>query len=130
MASDRNCICGITDEHKLNGNLVFCATGDDVMPGNTFSVPCSPSGNEPATHWFCSWNRDAQGAAELEAMEAGTLPELPQGTAWGDVGLTEQEAQDAIDAMTVSVRVRGEPRYRATEHLADVLAAQGLQRIV
>lgn len=129
MASNCYCIGSISDAQVANGNLVFCAMGDDVVPGNTYSIPASPTGSAPATHWFFSWIRDVAGAAELDAMAAGNLPAIT-GT-WEDVGLTEATAQAAVDAMEVSVRVRPtDARWKPTEHLADVLSAMGLQRIL
>lgn len=88
--------------HKDNANLVCAAMG---LGPATFSVAASPTGNEPATHYF---GHDATQSPELAAIfaafpdNAGTLPEI-SGT-WGQDGLPSQGlARAACAAMQVSV---------------------------
>jgi hypothetical protein len=77
-----------------------------------FSVPLSPSGSEPATHYgLCAW---AQAPVAAAWMIAADLPPL-----------TNDQLAWLRSTLIISARTDGLP----SDHFADVLAANGLQRI-
>lgn len=45
---------------REKANLLACALGHDQMPGNTFAVPLSADGADPASHYGChTWAQES-----------------------------------------------------------------------
>lgn len=109
-------------QHKANA--VAVALGHDVPPGNTYSVPISPTGEAPATHFGChTWATDEF----VEAINAGktglSLPPAP----WDLVGLTEADVYEVCAASVMSVE---DNNAVPLLHCETALAQNGLQRIM
>lgn len=103
-------------------NRLSCALGHDVLPGNTFSVPLSADGSEPATHYGCRTAAKQEFVDILTSAGAGDLPEIE----WADFGLTVEDIAPVLEALIVDVR----PAEQAGGHFDEVLAANALMRLV
>lgn len=109
-----------TAEQKDAVNL--CLQMMQQGPDN-LSIPASPTGQEPATHYYGSYGGCPDEDAEMFLdLAAGNIPEsLP----WGEPGfLTIQEGADAMAAFVVDVK---EDEY--PNHETEVLSGLGIQRI-
>lgn len=107
---------------RETGNRLACALGHDVMPGDTFSVPLSTDGVDPATHYGCRTSAQVSFAEMLSAAAGGSLPQID----WSAYGLTVEDVQAVLAGLIADVRPTGE----AEGHFDDVLSAHGLARIV
>jgi len=96
--ADRSVIGIIIAAKRDDANAIFAAMGRGP---NTFSVPLSPTGNDPATHYgFNDESMDVELANIVAALpdNSGTLPEI-SGT-WGEGGLpSEGQARAACAVM-------------------------------
>lgn len=89
-----------------DANRLACAMGWDAapLPGRTFSLPLSPDGSEPATHWLCRFNASAAFVGTLQAAQGGAVPtDPPAGGVWSDYGLTLETVAVAIDAIEADI---------------------------
>ncbi len=102
-------------------NRLSCALGHDVLPGNTFSVPLSSDGSEPATHYGCRTAAKQEFVNILTSAGQGDLPDIE----WADYGLTVEDVAPVLAALIVDVRPAGE----ASGHFDEVAAANGLGRM-
>lgn len=103
-------------------NRLSCALGHDMLPGNTFSVPLSADGSEPATHYGCRTAAKQEFVDILTSAGTGDLPDI----AWADFGLTVEDIAPVLAALIVDVR----PAELASGHFDDVAEYSGLRRIV
>ncbi len=103
-------------------NRLSCALGHDVLPGNTFSVPLSSDGSEPATHYGCRTAVKQEFVDILTNAGAGDLPEIE----WADYGLTVEDIAPVLAALIVDVRSAGQ----ASGHFDDAAEDSDLRRIV
>lgn len=88
----------VPDALKAKANLLACALGHDALPGNTYSVPLSADGSEPATHWAChAWVQQSL-VEMLSGAGQGVLPPIP----WEDYGLTEADVYAVLAALVAS----------------------------
>lgn len=104
-------------------NRLSCALGHDVLPGNTFSVPLSSDGSEPATHYGCRTAAQQSFADLLTAAGGGTLPD---DIVWGDFGLRTEDVPPLLASLIADVRSAGQ----ADGHFGDVLAANNLAVVI
>ena len=102
--------------YREAGNALAVALGHDQPPGNTYSVPLSPTGQEPATHYGCH-TVATQGFVDM--IVAGKANQLPPGLPEGTANL--------IEALNYSVR---EATVEPAAHWAEMIAANGMQRII
>lgn len=102
-------------------NRLSCALGHDVLPGNTFSVPLSSDGSDPATHYGCRTAAKQEFVDILTSAGAGDLPDIE----WADYGLTVEDVAPLLAALIVDVRPAGE----ASGHFDEVIAGNGLVRM-
>jgi hypothetical protein len=112
-------ICPAADQ--LDANHLSCAMQYDAWPGNTFSVPLSPTGESPPTHYGCRGDSTQEFVAILADASDGTLPDAP----WGLFQLTPELVGGVLGRMIVSVL----PTDARSNHFEAVLAENGLQRI-
>lgn len=108
-------------ELQDTANRLSCALGHDMLPGNTFSVPLSADGSEPATHFGCRTAAKQEFIDILTSAGQGDLPEIE----WADFGLTIEEIAPVLAALIVDVR----PAEQASGHFDAVLAGNGLNRV-
>lgn len=99
-------------------NWLSCALGHDVLPGNTFSVPLSADGSEPATHFGCRTAAKQEFVGILTSAGQGDLPEIE----WADFGLTIEDIATVLAGLIVDVRSASE----VAGHFDEVLVANGL----
>jgi hypothetical protein len=105
-----------------DGNKLAVALGRDVWPGNTFSVPLSVDGTEPATHYGAlSAATDQTFIDTLNGATQGTLPDVD----WSEYELTETRVTKLIGALTTAVTDSSDPQ----QAWADALSAAGVQRV-
>ncbi len=102
-------------------NRLSCALGHDVLPGNTFSVPLSADGSEPATHYGCRTAAKQEFVDIISSAADGDLPEIE----WADFGLTVEDIAPVLAALIVDVR----PADQASGHFDAVAAGHGLVRV-
>lgn len=103
-------------------NRLSCALGHDVLPGNTFSVPLSEDGPEPATHYGCRTAAKQEFVDILTGAGAGDMPDAE----WADYGLTVEDIAPVLAALIVDVR----PAEQASGHFDEVAEDSDLRRIV
>lgn len=114
-----------TDADKPDGNRLAEAMGHCPKDSDAYTVPLSPTGEAPATHWLChSWCVPAF-AALLGGVAQGQLPEPEAGGTWEDYGLSYQRVGELMQAAIVSCIEGADP----VTHVAEVLDAVGLQRV-
>lgn len=112
-------ICPAALQEK--SNLLACALGHDVLPGNTFSVPLSADGNAPATHYGCHTVAQLSFVQMFQAAGQGQLPDI----VWGDFGLTEADVWEVLGELIVSPR----QDLSGREHFESVLSENSLTTI-
>jgi hypothetical protein len=115
----------IPDSHKAEANRLMCALDQDVLPGNTFSVPLSADGTLPATHWGA---RGVMLPSFSDMMEAAKASGNPPGRAYADFDLTIGQVKQVFDNLVISDSPQGD--MTGLEHFNAALAAAGLVRIV
>lgn len=103
-------------------NRLSCALGHDVLPGNTFSVPLSSDGSEPATHYGCRTAARQEFVDILASAGQGDLPEIE----WADFGLTIEDIAPVLAVLIVDVRSASE----VAGHFDEVLEASDLHLIL
>jgi hypothetical protein len=108
--------------HRDSGNAIAVALGHDVAPGNTYSVPLSADGVEPATHYGCRTWASPGFVAAIEIARNGVVPDgtAPQIAAMG-LSIRAQHPE-TLAALIADARETD----AAYEHWSDVLAAHGL----
>lgn len=103
---------------KDKADYLSCAIGHDDMPGNTFSVPLSADGSEPATHYGCRTTAKQEFIDIMTGAETGQLPDVD----WSEYNLTEQDITDILTQQILDVRDAGE----MSVHFGDVMETHGL----
>lgn len=98
----------IKAEHKAVADKVISAVTTSWAideQGTVFSAPLSPTGSEPATYFGVSNRASSYEEAQIIlALLEGILPELPEGTEWGEDGFpTEAEAIAACAPANMSI---------------------------
>ena len=106
---------------REKANRLSCALDHDVLPVDTFSVPLSATGAEPATHYGC---RTAAQQSFVDLLTAAGQGELPD-VAWADYGLTEADIPTVLAALIIDVK----PASEAQGHFGTVIGARGLVRM-
>jgi hypothetical protein len=106
---------------REQGNLLACAFGHDVLPGQTFSVAVSAGGGEPATHYGCRAIAQQSFIDLFTGAAQGQLPPIP----WGDFGLTEADVLALLPALIFDAR----PAAQSEGQFDDVCTANGLARL-
>lgn len=102
-------------------NRLACALGHDTLPGDTFSVPLSADGAEPATHYGCRSAAQQSFVDLLTAAGSGSLPDVP----WEDFRLTMDDISAVLAVLAADVR----PAQQQDGHFAAVLATVGLKLV-
>lgn len=102
-------------------NRLACALDYDVLPGDTFSVPLSATGQAPATHYGCRSAAKQEFIDMLAAAGQGTLPDIQ----WEDYGLTVDDIPPILAALVADTR----PADQADGHFETVLATVNLTRV-
>lgn len=131
MSSQYSC-CVTIAAGQLRDDLeiMWCGRGKSDAPGANFVVPLSATGAEPATHYGCNDQCEADEAAIYAALptDGGTIPSDMADADWGALGITEARAKAACAAAKVSV-MTGIP---GGTNFAALIAQPGidLQRIV
>lgn len=100
-------------------DYLSCAIGHDDMSGNTFSVPLSADGIEPATHYGCRTTAKQEFIDIMTGAETGQLPDVD----WSEYNLTVQDIADILTQQILDVRDAGE----MSGHFGNVLESHGLQ---
>jgi hypothetical protein len=108
--------------NRDQANLLACALGHDVLPGNTFSAPLSATGEAPATHYGCRATAQQAFVDLFHGAAQGQLPPIP----WEDYGLTEADVFALLPLLTFDAR----PSTDASGHYDEVIAGIGLARVV
>ena len=112
----------ITDAPAV-GNLVSTALGHQPPGAETYTVPLSPAGAAPATHYGChTWATEGFVDALGACVAQTALPPAP----WGAVGLDETAVYAFCMDLIHSARDTDEP----LAHFNEVIAAHGLQKVV
>ena len=101
-------------------NRLSCALGHDTMPGSTYSVPLSPTGQEPATHYGCHAWVQPSFVEILAGASQGHLPEID----WADYDLTAGDVAAVVDGLIAS-----EPQAELLD-IDGWLAMHGLVRVM
>ena len=104
-------------------NRLSCALGYDELPGNTYSVPLSADGSEPATHYGCRSQAKQEFIDILEGAASGSLPD---GLDLAAFDLTPTDVAPIMGALIWDAR----PADQMEGHFDAVTAAHGLQRVV
>lgn len=105
----------LPEDKRQDGNAVAIALGQDVPPGNTYSVALSPSGLAPATHFGCHvWARPAF-ISQMQDAENGQSPDIP--------------GVDMAALMLSLIKSVRPESANPLDHFNEVLASNGLQRI-
>lgn len=102
-------------------NLLACALGHDVLPGNTFAVPLSADGAEPASHFGCHTWAQASFVEMFQAAAQGSLPDID----WSEFGLTLEDVESIVAVLIVSAETTSD----GAVHFAAVADAQGVERV-
>lgn len=101
-------------------NALAQAMGWSTPGWPAYSVPLSPTGAEPATHWGLRTGASPTFAAMIEAARLGELPEELAGD------FQPQAVAALIGALTISIEAdEADP----AEHFARVVDAAGLVAI-
>lgn len=106
---------------KDKANYLSCAIGHDDMPGNTFSVPLSADGSEPATHYGCRTTAKQEFIDIMTGAETGQLPDVD----WQDYNMNVQDIADILSQQILDVRDAGE----MSGHFGEVLELNSLKRV-
>jgi hypothetical protein len=107
------------DANKLATAMDHCPPGADE-----YTVPLSPDGTSPPTHWLCHSFCIEAFAQMLGGIGQGVLPEPEAGGTWEDYGLTVERVWQLMGSAVVSCIEGADPQT----HVSDVLTAAGLQR--
>lgn len=103
---------------REKANLLACALGHDVLPGNTFAVPLSATGAEPASHFGCHTWAQTSFVEMFQAAAQGHLPEID----WSEFGLTLEDVQAIVAALIVSAETTSD----GASHFAAAASGHGL----
>lgn len=114
----------VSDANKADSNRLATAMGHCPPDCDEYTVPLSPTGEAPATHWLCHSFCVESFAQMLNGIGQGVLPEPEAGGTWDDYGLTEARVWELMGAAIVSCIDGADPQT----HVADVLSAAGLQK--
>lgn len=108
--------------HRSTGNGIAVALGHDEAPGNTYSVPLSATGAEPATHYGARTWASPGFVLMIEIASTGAVPDgtSPELAAMA-LGIRAQHP-DAMAALIADARETDQP----AAHWDDVLAGHGL----
>ena len=126
-------ILGIVIAEKRDDlNSVFAARG--MGPNNVTVKLCAIDPNAttstPPTHYMFSYaGTNATELSILQAMTAGDLPPVPDGTVWGENGvISAADAMAACDGSVFHVySCAGD--VEPVDHVAAVLESKGLQLV-
>lgn len=112
-----------------DGQKLAWALGRQPDPQNastqTFTVPLSSDGSEPASHYGALSQATDEGFVSLlqDANQDGTLPDV----AWSDFGLTAARVGELVSAMTYSVDENKPGNAQAV--MQSAMDAAGVQRV-
>lgn len=101
------------------GNQLAIALGHDVAPGNTYNIPFRAIGGSDPTHYGTHTLVTEGFRQTIEAAQGGAYP------AWPPELLAL--AQSVVPHLITSFK--GVDEMAATEHVAEVLAANDLEEI-
>ena len=118
-------VMAFPDADKPDANKLARAMGHCPEGADEYTVPLSPTGAEPATHWLCHSWCVAEFAAMLGGVAQGQLPEPEAGGVWEDYGLSYQRVGELMQSAIVSCIDGADP----VTHVNDVLEVAWLQRI-
>lgn len=107
----------VSDADRDAANQIAVEVGKGEPDRNTYSVPLSASGHEPATHWACSTIASDTMVAEMQA----SLPRV------ASVQFFRMTADDSV--LRVTNNAFAYPKRGASFSIEDALAACGLQRV-
>ena len=91
--------------HQATANALSYVLDPDTGGAETFSMGCSPTGAEPATHYLCSVPVTPQTAALLDSPDAGPMHSALEQLAalrGRRLAVTLADTQACRDAMTVT----------------------------
>lgn len=118
-------VMAFADADKPDANNLAVAMGHCPAGMDEYTVPLSPTGAAPATHWLChTWCVPAF-AAMLGGVAQGQLPEPEAGGTWEDYGLSYPRVGQLMQAAIVSLIEGADP----VTHVAEVLEANGLMKV-
>lgn len=118
-------VMAFPDADRPDANKLAEAMGHCPKDSDAYTVPLSPTGEAPATHWLChSWCVPSF-AEMLYGVSQGALPEPEAGGTWEDYGLTYQRVGELMQAAIVSCIEGADP----VAHVSEVLSTVGLQRV-
>lgn len=125
-------VCIVTDAQKDAINRVFAARGlgPETFTRKVCAIDPGATWETAPTHWLMSMaNGDETELAVLMAMTSGDLPDLPDGTVWGEEGvISAADAMAATDGAVFHVYAAGGD-IEPVDHCAAVLASEGLQYV-
>lgn len=111
---------------KETANRLACAMGQDVLPGNTFSVLLASEGEETPTHFGChAWSQEGFYQTLMAAKSGVLLKAPPVGGNWEDFDLT---VQDLIDVLSSMIIERGDV-LSGSDLFFDIIDREGLSII-
>lgn len=116
----------VPKDFQAEGNAISVAMGHDVAPGKTYSVPLSPSGSLPVTHYGChAWATDGF-AAMVRIGKSGVVPDgTDAGLAQMALGLRAQHP----NFMAALIASDKPDTANASSHFDDVCTSWNLQRV-
>lgn len=110
-----------TSATRVPFNLLSWAVGCQDFGGDSFSVPLSADGKDPASHYGCHGWAPLPFKTMVEDAQGGTLPDI----VWEDFSLTEAEVTTLIGVLTISISTTVVRR----PHFDQVLTTESLQEI-
>lgn len=122
----------VTDAKKDDLNLVFAARGmgPDSVTRKLCAIDPQATDQTPPTHWLASMANGTQAELDiLNAMTAGDLPPVPDGTVWGENGVISAAAAMAACDGAVFQVYSAAGDIEPVDHVTAVLASRGLQYV-
>jgi hypothetical protein len=102
---------------RQDGHGTAVALGHDDDPGHTYSVPLSPTGNEPVTHYGCHWWDSQEKFEWLDRIKA-----------MQQVGQVDRAMTNRLGAaIRTSIKADGEMRPRV--HFDTFAESQNLREV-
>lgn len=106
-------------EKKGLANRLACALGQDVLPGNTFTVPICLIDSDVTTMLGCRTSANQDFIDLLTSAGSGALPSDIQ---WSDYGLTVEDVQLVLTNLIVDISSASNDK-----HFQEVLLTYDLQ---
>ena len=134
--AERSVILVIPANKRADGNKVYDAMGRGP---NTFVVPASPSGNDPATHYFAHDGTMSEALAITSGRmpdDSGTVPDISGNTSPADTWLhwfpgeaNESAALAKAKAACAAMQISVGSNIEGGAHRDGVVSGLSLQEI-